>query len=85
MQGLVRHGLIAIGILGLAAGGASAQGKPDQPVDLSQSGGDVQPVTGQDEHSLAISGFGVGGIPTTAGPATTPPPRERWRCRSSAS
>ena len=61
MQGLVRHGLIAVGILGLAAGGASAQGKPDQPVDVSQSGGDVQPVTGQDEHSLAISGFGVGG------------------------
>ena len=61
MQGLVRHGLIALIALGLAARGASAQGKPDQPVDLNGSGGDAQPVTGQDEHPLAISGFGVGG------------------------
>ena len=38
MQGLVRHGLIALIALGLAAGGASAQGKPDQPVDLERLG-----------------------------------------------
>lgn len=52
MRGLVRYTHIAFIILGLAAtaGGAAAQGKPDRPVDL-----------GEDEHSLAISGFGVGG------------------------
>ncbi|MEO7987700.1 MAG: outer membrane beta-barrel protein [Gemmatimonadales bacterium] len=61
MQGLVRQGLIALTMLGLAAGGASAQARPDQPVDLNGSGGDVQPITGQSEHALEISGFGVGG------------------------
>ena len=39
---------------------AAAQGKPDQPVDLDASG-DVEPVTGENEHALSISGFGVGG------------------------
>jgi hypothetical protein len=51
--------IIAFG-LAAAAGAASAQ-KPDQPVTLDNPGGDVQPVTGENEHALAISGFGVGG------------------------
>jgi len=61
MRGLVRHGHIAIIILGLVAGRAAAQGKPDQPVNLGDSGTGIQPVTGEDEHSLTVSGFGVGG------------------------
>jgi Putative beta-barrel porin-2, OmpL-like. bbp2 len=58
----VRLSSIAIIAFGLAAaaGRASAQ-KPDQPVTLDNPGGDVQPVTGENEHALAISGFGVGG------------------------
>ena len=63
MQGFVRSGRLAILILGLAAGStarAAAQGKTDQPVDLNASG-DVEPITGENEHALAISGFGVGG------------------------
>jgi len=60
MRGLVRSGRLAILILGLAAGRAAAQGKTDQPVHLGDSG-DVQPVTGEAEHALSISGFGVGG------------------------
>ena len=63
MQGFVRSGRLAILILALAAGSsarAAAQGKPDQPVDLNASG-DVEPVTGENEHALSISGFGVGG------------------------
>src|SRR6266540_3959379 len=60
MRGLVRSSRLAILILGLAACRAAAQGKPDQPVNLGDLG-DVQPVTGQDEHELTISGFGVGG------------------------
>ena len=59
MRGLVRSGHLAILILGLAAGRAAAQGKPDQPVSLGENG-DVEPVTGEDQHALAISGFGVG-------------------------
>ena len=59
MRGLVRSGHLAILILGLAAGGAAAQGKPDQPVSLGENG-DVEAVTGEDQHALAISGFGVG-------------------------
>lgn len=63
MRGLVRHGHLAIIIVGLAGitARAAAQGKPDQPVTLGESGTDIQPVPGQDEHPLAISGFGVGG------------------------
>jgi hypothetical protein len=63
MQGLLQSGRLAILILGLAAGStarAAAQGKTDQPVDLNASG-DVEPVTGENEHALSISGFGVGG------------------------
>jgi len=60
MRGLVRSGRLAILILGLAAGRAAAQGKSDQPVHLDDSG-DVQPVTGEAEHALSVSGFGVGG------------------------
>jgi hypothetical protein len=63
MQGFVRSGRLAILILGLAAGSnarAAAQGKPDQPVDLNASG-DVEPITGENEHALSITGFGVGG------------------------
>ena len=63
MRGLVRHGHIAIILLGLAGitARAAAQGKPDQPINLGNPGADIQPVPGEDEHSLAISGFGVGG------------------------
>jgi hypothetical protein len=63
MQGFVRSGRLAILILGLAAGiaaRAAAQDKTDQPVDLTASG-DVEPVTGENEHALSITGFGVGG------------------------
>ena len=61
MRGLVRSGHLAILMLGLAgaAARAAAQGKPDQPVSLAP-GGDVQPLTGEDQHALAITGFGVG-------------------------
>lgn len=60
MQGLVRSGHLAIFVLGLA-GTAAAQDDTTQPVTLDAPGGDVQPVTGEDEHPLVISGFGVGG------------------------
>jgi hypothetical protein len=63
MRRLVRRGHLAIIMLGLAGitARAAAQGKPDQPVDLGNPGSDVQPLTGEDQHSLTISGFGVGG------------------------
>ena len=62
MRGLVRSDHLAILILGLTGitARASAQGKPDQPVRLDDSG-DVQAVTGAADHPLTISGFGVGG------------------------
>jgi putative OmpL-like beta-barrel porin-2 len=58
----VRLGTIVITAIALAtgAGTASAQ-KPDQPVTLDNPSGDIQPLTGEDRHALAISGFGVGG------------------------
>lgn len=61
MRGLTRSGRIVILLLGLAAGNAAAQVTPDQPVTLEGTGNDVQPVTGEDQHALAISGFGVAG------------------------
>jgi Putative beta-barrel porin-2, OmpL-like. bbp2 len=63
MRRLVRCGHLAIIIFGLAGitARADAQGKPDQPVDLGNPESDVQPLTGEDQHSLTISGFGVGG------------------------
>jgi hypothetical protein len=60
MRGLVRSSHLAIIILGLTAAGAAAQGKPDRPIKLDESG-DLQAVTGENEHALSISGFGVGG------------------------
>jgi hypothetical protein len=48
-------------ILSLAAGKALAQNPSDQPVTLDAPGGDVQPLTGEDQHQLSITGFGVGG------------------------
>jgi hypothetical protein len=60
MRGLVRSSQLAFITLGLSAVGAAAQGKPDQPVKLDESG-DIQTVTGEEKHSLAITGFGVGG------------------------
>jgi len=60
MRGLVRSSHLALIILGLTSAGAAAQGKPDQPIKLDESG-DLQSITGEDKHSLAISGFGVGG------------------------
>ena len=53
---------IAIVVVALASVAArtSAQNKADQPVDLNGPG-DVQPVTGENEHALGITGFGVGG------------------------
>jgi hypothetical protein len=60
MRGLVRSSHLAFIILGLSAVEAAAQGKPDQPVKLGEAG-DIQTVTEEDKHSLAITGFGVGG------------------------
>ena len=47
-------------ILGLAAGRAVAQNPSDQPVTLDEPSGNAQPVTGEEEHQLSITGFGVG-------------------------
>jgi hypothetical protein len=60
MRGLVRSSHLALIILGLTSAGAAAQGKPDRPVKLDDSG-DLQALTGEGEHALAISGFGVAG------------------------
>src|SRR3954454_12920 len=60
MRRLVRSSRLAIIILGLTAAGAAAQNKPAQPIKLGDSG-DIQAVTGEDEHPLSITGFGVGG------------------------
>jgi len=61
MRGLVRSGHLATIMLALAGAthAATAQGKPDQPVSLGADG-DVQAMTGEDQHALAISGFAVG-------------------------
>jgi hypothetical protein len=48
-------------ILGLAGGKVAAQNPSDQPITLGNPGEDVQSVTGEDEHQLSITGFGVGG------------------------
>jgi hypothetical protein len=50
-------------LLGVAAGAqtAAAQGTPGTPIDLSRPGEEPQPTTGDDEHGLSVSGFGVGG------------------------
>jgi hypothetical protein len=61
MRGPVRSGHLAILILGLAVGRAAAQRTPDRPVTLDAPGGDLQPMTGEADHSLSITGFGVGG------------------------
>ncbi len=61
MRGLVRSSRFAILILGLAAGRAAAQDTADQPVTLDGPGGDVEAVTGEADHPLSITGFGVGG------------------------
>ena len=73
-------------IIGLAAGKASAQNPSDQPVTLDAPGGDVQPVTGEDQHQLSITGFGVGGYTLRRQDRTTTrsrPARSRWRCSAS--
>jgi hypothetical protein len=59
MRGLARSSHLAILMLGLAVSGAAAQNPSDQPIDLGKAG-DLQAITGEDQHSLAISGFGVG-------------------------
>jgi hypothetical protein len=67
MRGLRQHGRIAILTLGALVGFAAAsrpaeaQGKPGKPIDLNGSGNDLQPATGEDEHGLSVSGFGVAG------------------------
>ena len=63
MRRLVSSGHFGMLMLGFAAaaGPAAAQDDTTQPVTLDAPGGDVQPVTGDDEHPLVISGFGVGG------------------------
>jgi hypothetical protein len=50
-------------LIGVAASRAVAQNPApsDQPVTLDAPGGDVQPVTGEDQHQLSITGFGVAG------------------------
>jgi Putative beta-barrel porin-2, OmpL-like. bbp2 len=60
MRGLVRSSHLALIILGLTSAGAAAQAKPDRPVKLDDSG-DLQALTGEGEHALGISGFGVAG------------------------
>jgi Putative beta-barrel porin-2, OmpL-like. bbp2 len=60
MRGLGRSSQLAIIILGFTAAGAAAQSQPDQPIKLGDSG-DIQVVSGEDEHPLSITGFGVGG------------------------
>ena len=60
MRGLVRSSRLAIIILGFTAVTAAAQNQPDQPIQLGDSG-DIQAVTGEDQHPLSITGFGVGG------------------------
>jgi hypothetical protein len=47
--------------IGLAASRAAAQNPSDQPVTLDAPSGDVQPLTGEAQRSLAITGFGVAG------------------------
>lgn len=63
MRRLVSSGGLGMLLLSFpaAAGTAAAQDDTTQPVTLDAPGGDVQPVTGEDEHPLVISGFGVGG------------------------
>jgi hypothetical protein len=61
MRGSLRSGGIALLVLGVAAGRAAAQQPSDQPVTLDAPGGDVRAVTGEDDHQLSITGFGVGG------------------------
>jgi hypothetical protein len=51
-------------LIGLAASRAVAQNpatSSDQPVTLDAPSGDVQPATGEDQHQLSITGFGVAG------------------------
>jgi Putative beta-barrel porin-2, OmpL-like. bbp2 len=50
-------------LIGLAASRAAAQNPApsDQPVTLDEPNGDVQPLTGEDQHQLSITGFGVAG------------------------
>lgn len=64
MRGPVPFSRLAILIvmLGLAGPTATAAAQDTiQPVDLGENGDDLQPMTGEDEHPLTISGFGVGG------------------------
>ena len=63
MRRLVSSGRLGMLLVGFAAaaGTAAAQDDTTQPVTLDAAGGDVQPVTGEDEPPLVISGFGVGG------------------------
>jgi hypothetical protein len=60
MRGLVRSSRLAIIMLGVTATAAAAQNQPDQPIKLGDSG-EIQAVTGEEEHPLSITGFGVGG------------------------
>lgn len=59
MRGLARSSHLAILMFALAATGAAAQNPSDQPIDLGKAG-DLQAITGEDQHALAITGFGVG-------------------------
>ena len=49
-----------ITLIAFGAGRAAAQNPSDQPVTLDQPNGEVQPITGEEEHQLSITGFGVG-------------------------
>ena len=57
----MRAALCLFVLSGLAVGKAVAQKPPDQPVTLDAPSGDVQPLAGDDEHQLSITGFGVAG------------------------
>jgi hypothetical protein len=56
MRGVV----LIFGLAAAVAARAAAQDTSDRPVTLDAPGGDVQPVPGEDEHALSITGFGVG-------------------------
>jgi hypothetical protein len=61
MRALARYGRIATLLLIAGAGSAVAQNPADKPVTLDNPSGDVQPTTGEEEHQLSVTGFGVAG------------------------
>src|SRR5689334_2225005 len=48
-------------LIALATTRAVGQHPSDQPITLDSPGGDLQPLTGEEQHQLSITGFGVAG------------------------